>query len=65
MAVAGRESSFSEYTTECIREVDHGGLFHVFEQAYLFFRALESKTRITLPHRRKLMQAQSNLLSVM
>ena len=41
MAVAGRESSFSEYTTEWIHQVDRGGLFHVSEQAYLFFRALE------------------------
>lgn len=62
MAVAGRESSFSECTTEWIRQVDRGGLFHVSEQAYLFFRALELKTRITLPDHLKLMRGSKQSL---
>ena len=62
MAVAGRESSFSEYTTEWIHQVDCGGLFHVSEQAYFFFRALELKTRITLPDHLKLMHGSKQSL---
>jgi len=54
--------SFSEYTTEWIRQVDRGGLFHVSEQAYHFFRALELKTRITLPDHLKLMRSSKQSL---
>ena len=62
MAVTGQESSFYEYTTEWIHQVDRGGLFHVNEQAYLFFRALELKTRITLPDHLKRMQGSKQSL---
>ena len=49
MAVMGKESSFYEYTKEWLKLVNRGGLFQVNEPTYLFYRAVEAKTRIYLP----------------
>ena len=49
MAVSGPESNFYDYTKMWIRLVDRGGLFAVNDNSYLFFRALELKTRSALP----------------
>lgn len=49
MGVQGLESSFYDYTKMWIRQVDRGGLFHVNDNSYLFFRALELMTRKVLP----------------
>ena len=50
MAVVGEESSFYNYTKEWIVLVDRGGLFHVNDGAYAFFKAVEVETRHILPH---------------
>lgn len=49
MAVEGPESNFYDYTKEWMKLVDRGGLFHISDNAYLFFRALELQTRCILP----------------
>ena len=49
MAVSGPESNFYDYTKMWIHLVDRGGLFAVNDNSYLFFRALELKTRSVLP----------------
>lgn len=49
MAVEGPESNFYDYTRMWIKLVDRGGLYHVSDNCYLFFRALELKTRHLLP----------------
>ena len=49
MAVMGKESSFYEYTKEWLKLVNRGGLFQVNETTYLFYRAVEAKTRLYLP----------------
>ena len=49
IAVQGQQSSFYEYTKEWMRLVDRGGLFQVNDNGYLFFRALELRTRQVLP----------------
>ena len=50
MAVVGEESSFYNYTKEWIALVDRGGLYHVNDGAYTFFKAVETETRRILPH---------------
>ena len=50
MAVIGDESSFYNYTKERIGLVDRGGLFHINDCAYTFFKSLEIETRHVLPH---------------
>ena len=49
MAVAGEESDFYQYTTEWLRSVDRGGLFHINDISFLFFRAIEVATQLHLP----------------
>lgn len=49
MAVMGKESSFFDYTKEWLKLVNRGGLFQVNEPTYLFYRAVEVKTRVYLP----------------
>ncbi len=41
MAVQGEESSYYKYTTEWLHSVDRGGLYHVSDATFLFFRAVE------------------------
>lgn len=45
IAVTGQESSFDEYTSEQIHQVDCGGLFHVSEQAYIFLKCMHHSSR--------------------
>ena len=49
MAVEGPESNFYDYTKMWIKLVDRGGLYHVSDNCYLFFHAMELKTRNLLP----------------
>ena len=49
MAVEGEESSFYNYTKEWIALTDRGGLFHINDGAYQFFKAIELETRRILP----------------
>lgn len=62
LAVGGQESSFYEYTKEWTRLVDRGGLFHVNDSGYLFFRALELKARAILPQHLKNPSGSQDLL---
>lgn len=48
MAVTGEESGFYNYTKQLI---DRGGLFHINDSTYCFFKAIEVETRQILPHR--------------
>ena len=50
MAVVGEESSFYNYTKEWIVLVDRGGLYHVNDGTYTFFKAIETETRRILLH---------------
>ena len=64
MAIMGTESSFYEYTKEWMKIVNRGGLFQVNETTYLFYRALEIKTRVCLPqHLRKSQGVKEDLIS--
>lgn len=49
MANVGNDSSFYAYTTEWIKSVDRGGLFHVNDTTYILFKAIELKTKEVLP----------------
>ena len=49
MCVRGPESSFYDYTRMWMDLVNRGGLFVVNNNCYLFFCALELKTRTVLP----------------
>ena len=49
VAVGGEESDFYQYTTEMLRSVDCGGLFHINDISFLFFRAIEVATQLHLP----------------
>ena len=49
MAVMGKESSFYENTKEWLKLTNRGGFFQVNEPTYLFYRAVEAKTRVCLP----------------
>ena len=53
MAVLGNESSFYDYTREWICSVDRGGLLHVNDGTYEFFKAVELQTRQLLPEHLK------------
>ena len=45
MAVDGPEESLLAYTTEWMKLIDRGGLFHISEESFLFFKAMEMKFR--------------------
>ena len=49
MASSGEESSFIEYTRDWIKKVDRGGLFHVNDNTFNFFKSVETKTQELLP----------------
>ena len=55
MAVLGNESSFYDYTMarEWICSIDRGGLLHVNDGTYEFFKAVELQTRQLLPEHLK------------
>ena len=42
MEMDGPESSFYDYTKECIVKVNKGGLFKVSDEAYCLFAAIEN-----------------------
>lgn len=62
MAVQGPESSFYDYTKQWIKLVDRGGLFHVTDNSFLFFRALELQTRSVLPQHLRSSSRSKDLL---
>ena len=45
LAVDGPEESLLAYTTEWMKLIDRGGLFHVSDESFLFFKAMEIKFR--------------------
>ena len=47
--VALNFSSYYKYTTQWLEATDRGGLFHVNDSTFLFFRALEVQTQRLLP----------------
>ena len=49
MAVVREESNFYLYTSEWIKTVDRGGLFHLNDSSFHFFRAVELVTQKHLP----------------
>ena len=44
-AVDGPEDSLLDYTTEWIKRIDRGSLFHTSDESFHFFKALEVKFR--------------------
>lgn len=50
MAVEGEESDYYVYTMEWLKTVDRGGLFHISDSTFLFFRAVELATQALLPN---------------
>lgn len=44
MASSGEESSFNDYTLDWMTRIDQGGLMHINDTAFCFYRAIELKT---------------------
>ena len=51
LSVSGNDSSFYLYTLEWFNAINRGKLYHVHDNAFLFFRAVEVKTQQLLPGR--------------
>ena len=49
LSVSGNDSSFYLYTLEWFNAINRGKLYHVHDNAFLFFRAVEVKTQQLLP----------------
>ena len=49
MAVLGNESSFYDYSRVWIYSVDRGGILHVNDGIYEFFKTVELQTRQLFP----------------
>ena len=49
MAVQGEDSSFLEYNSAWISQVNRGGLFELNDTAYRLFKEIELEIRISLP----------------
>lgn len=50
MAVDGEEADFYAYTREWVQAVDRGGLFHINDPTFFFFRSVEMATQALLPN---------------
>ena len=49
MGSSGDDTSFYQYTREWISNIDRGGLFHISDDTFCFFKAVEIKTQECLP----------------
>ena len=49
MGSSGDDASFYRYTHEWITNIDRGGLFHISDDTFCFFKAIEIKTQECLP----------------
>ena len=49
MGSSGDDASFYRYTQEWITNIDRGGLFHISDDTFCFFKAIEIKTQECLP----------------
>ena len=49
LVTQGEEADFYAYTSEWVKTVDRGGLFHINDPTFFLFRAVEMATQALLP----------------